>query len=128
MVRSSALGQRFLFPCHRERLTGLNSRYYSRNLSARTKTYSKRLIGESDALAVEVGIFVRGLLTHPGSLGSLACALWAGNVQVKSLQAAIKQARAAVPEIEDDDEAGQVEDLLHRALETLEGKGPGGDL
>ncbi|KAI8477218.1 MAG: TMPIT-like protein [Monoraphidium minutum] len=72
-----------------------------RALSQKVAIYAKRLVGESDALAVEV----------------------------KSLQASISALRrAAAEKVSDDGELEQVLDLLSDASQTVTGMGPGGDL
>lgn len=79
----------------------LNKTINSRALSQKVSVYAKRLVGESDALAVEV----------------------------RSLQQQVAAARrAAAQRIGDDGELERVMDVLADAAATLTGMGPGGDL
>jgi hypothetical protein len=69
-------------------------------LSHRVSIYAKRLVGEQDALAVEI----------------------------KSLQANVQSLRKATPAVQDRQEQQQISELLSEAADTINGVGPGGDL
>lgn len=69
-------------------------------LSHRVSIYAKKLVGEQDALAVEI----------------------------KSLQANLQSLRKAKSAVQDSQEQQQISELLSEAAATINGVGPGGDL
>lgn len=104
----------------------------SKTLSQRVSVYSKKLVGEQDALAVEV-CYVLPAVCWP--YDSTAASPYQSRqinkpflLQIKSLQANLQRLRKAAAGVKVKSQQAPIHALLSETEAIVNGVGPGGDL
>lgn len=103
----------------------------SKALSQRVSVYSKKLVGEQDALAVEVRsacIFCMYLLNKWIQKKTAVDHHHPALLQIKSLQANLQRLRKAAAGVKAKNEQATINALLSETAALISGVGPGGDL